>query len=247
MWAKRRNQSSGAIDVTMPPVRVRGLSLIAVTSMVLLTAGCAGDGGPGATRGVGNAGTGDGSAQPTASGTGAAPAHSAGPSVTAGGRSTGPGVTRTTAGASPPGSVARLCTMADLRFWLSLATPNAGPHGSGSVQMTNTAADRCRLSGYITVRWLDSSGAQMSITVEHLPGSMPAYTSVLQPGRSAFAGLEWTRSRALPSDPDVPCPPVPGAIEARLSTATGFAHMAWTPRDGLCDSKAGIRPIETTP
>jgi hypothetical protein len=137
--------------------------------------------------------------------------------------------------------------MADLRFWLSLATPNAGPYGSGSVQMTNIAADRCRLSGYITVRWLDSNGNQMPITVERLRGSMPAYTSVVQPGKSAFAGLEWTRSRALPSDPEILCPPAPATLEARLSTESTFARMAWTPADGLCDSKAGIRPIEMIP
>jgi hypothetical protein len=137
--------------------------------------------------------------------------------------------------------------MVDLRFWLSLATPAGGPYGSGSIQMTNIAADRCRVSGYPTVRWLDSAGAQMSINVEKLPGSMPAYTSVVVPGKSAFAGLRWTRSRALPSDPDILCPPAPAAIEVRLSSETTFARMVWTPGEGLCDSKAGIQPIEMIP
>ncbi|WP_117213725.1 DUF4232 domain-containing protein [Allorhizocola rhizosphaerae] len=137
--------------------------------------------------------------------------------------------------------------MSDLRFRLSLATPMAGPYGSGSVQMTNTASDRCRVSGYITVRWLDGNGNQMPISVERLPGSMPAYTSVVQPGKSAFAGLEWRRSRSLPSDPDILCPPAPASFEARLSNEGAFARMAWTPGEGLCDSKAGIRPIESIP
>jgi hypothetical protein len=137
--------------------------------------------------------------------------------------------------------------MADLRFWLSLSTPSAGPYGSGSVQMTNIAADKCRVSGYLTVRWLDSNGNQMAITVERLSGSMPAYTSLVQPGKSAFAGLEWRRSRALPSDPDILCPPAPATLQARLSTEETFARMAWTPAEGLCDSKAGIRPIEMIP
>jgi hypothetical protein len=113
--------------------------------------------------------------------------------------------------------------------------------------MTNIAADRCRVSGYITVRWLDANGRPMSITVERLPGSMPAYTSVLQPGKSAFAGIEWTRSRALPSDPEILCPPAPKTLEARLSAETTFARMAWTPAEGLCDAKAGLRPIERIP
>jgi len=37
------------------------------------------------------------------------------------------------------------------------------------------------------------------------------------------------------------------SAQARLSTQTTFARMAWTPGDGLCDSKAGIQPIEMTP
>jgi hypothetical protein len=108
-----------------------------------------------------------------------------GRSPTAGGRSGGPGSNRTTAGAPPAGTVTRPRGMADLRFWLSVSVPNAGAYGSGSVQMTDIAADRCRVSGYITVRWLDSSGKQMPITVNQLPGSMPGYTSVVRPGKSA--------------------------------------------------------------
>lgn len=137
--------------------------------------------------------------------------------------------------------------MADLRFWLSVSTPNAGPRGSGSIQMTNIASDRCRVSGYLTVRWLNSNGNPVPITVGRLPGSMPGYTSVVQPGRSASAGLEWTRSRALPSDPEILCPPAPATLQARLSTERTFARMAWTPGDGLCDTKAGLRPIEINP
>jgi hypothetical protein len=123
----------------------------------------------------------------------------------------------------------------------------AGPYASGSVQMTNIAADRCRVSGYITVRWLDQNGKPMPITVDHLPGSMPGYTSVVRPGRSAFAALRWTRSRALPSDPDILCPPAPATLEARLPTESTFARVAWTPGEGLCDAKAGIQPIEMIP
>ena len=137
--------------------------------------------------------------------------------------------------------------MGDVRFWLSLSLPMAGPYGGGSVQMTNKGADRCRVSGYMTVRWLDRSGKPMPITVEHVSGSMPAYTSLLQPGQSANAGLRWTRSRALPSDPDILCPPAPASIEARLSTEHTFARMAWTPAEGLCDNKADLQPIEKSP
>lgn len=118
------------------------------------------------------------------------------------------------------------------------------PTASGSVQMTNTASDKCRLSGYITVRWLDANGAQMPITVERISGSMPGYTSVVEPGKAAHAGLRWTRSRALPSDPEVLCPPAPKSLEARLSTENTYARMAWTPGEGLCDMKAGLQPIE---
>jgi hypothetical protein len=229
----------------MPAVYTRGLSLIAVTSVALLSAGCGARRAPNTTERTQDATAG----QPTAS-TGAVPASSAprGPSLrsspTAGKRPPG---TNGPTGAPPAGSVARPCRMADLRFWLSLATPMAGPYASGSVQMTNVAADRCRLSGYIAVRWLDPNGRSMPITVEHLPGSMPGYTSVVRPGKSAFAGLRWTRSRALPSDPDILCPPAPATLEARLSTENTFARMAWTPREGLCDSKAGIQPIEMIP
>jgi hypothetical protein len=137
--------------------------------------------------------------------------------------------------------------MADLRFSLSLGLPMQGPYASGSVQMRNIAADRCRVSGTITVRWLDADGRQMPVTVERLPGSMPGYTSVLQPGKSAGASVEWRRSRSLPSDPDVLCPPAPATLEARLAAESTFARMAWTPREGLCDAKAGVRPIEMTP
>ncbi|MDG6106988.1 DUF4232 domain-containing protein [Dactylosporangium aurantiacum] len=169
-------------------------------------------------------------------------------SAAGGGRSAKPATSRTSAGTTPPaGSLARPCTMADLRFSLSLGLPMAGPFASGSVRMTNTAADRCRVSGTITVRWLDGGGRPMPVTVERLPGSMPGSTSVLQPGRAANAGLEWRRSRSLPSDPDVLCPPAPAALEARLTAETTFARMAWTPGEGLCDAKAGVRPIEPSP
>jgi hypothetical protein len=87
----------------------------------------------------------------------------------------------------------------------------------------------------------------MPITVERLPGSMPAYTSVIQPDKAAFAGLRWRRSRALPSDPDILCPPAPKTLEARLSTEDTFVRIAWTPAEGLCDSKAGLEPIEMLP
>jgi hypothetical protein len=138
--------------------------------------------------------------------------------------------------------------MADLRFWLSLGLPMAGPNAGGSVHMTNTASDRCRVSGSITVRWLDSGGGEMPIVVEQLPGSMPGYTTVLEPGRGgANAGIQWRRSRAMPSDPDILCPPAPAWVEARLSGETTWARMAWTPKEGLCDMKAGARPIEKTP
>jgi hypothetical protein len=138
--------------------------------------------------------------------------------------------------------------MADLRFWLSLGLPMAGPYAGGSVHMSNTASDRCRVSGSISVRWLDSGGGTMPIAVEQLPGSMPGYTTVLEPSRGgANAGIEWRRSRAMPSDPDVLCPPVPAWIEARLSGEATWTRMAWTPKEGLCDMKAGARPIEKTP
>ena len=217
--------------------------MIIVISVALMPAGCGAHRAPQNTARAQVATTG----QPTASaGAVAAPSTSHGPSArpspTGGRRPVG--TNSSPAGASRTGSVARPCGMGDLRFWLSLATPMAGPYASGSVQMTNIAADRCRVSGYITVRWLDSSGKPMPITVEQVPGSMPGYTSVLSPGRSAFAGLRWTRSRALPSDPDILCPPAPATIEARLSTGNTFARMGWTPHEGLCDSRAQIQPIE---
>lgn len=220
-------------------VRTQGLSLTAVTSLALLVGGCTADQAWNAV---------DASAPPTAS-TAAVEASDApsgppsSPSPTVSGRSPAPKTSRTTT-PPPAGTVARLCQMADLRFWLSMSLPMAGPQASGSVQMTNIATDRCRMSGYITVRWLDANGNQMPITVERLPGSMPAYTSVLEPGKSASARVEWRRSRALPSDPDILCPPAPKTLEARLSTENTFARMAWTPAEGLCDMKAGLRPIE---
>ena len=227
----------------MPAVRKRGFALITATVSALLASACGADH-PSSTFVAGPSAS--AAALPASAASGSpAPGPSAG---TKGSQSPKPAPVRTGGGSATTGaSVARPCRMADLRVGLSLATPIAGPYGSGSVQFTNVAADKCRLSGYITVRWLDSGGRQMPVSVQHLPGSMPGYTSLLQPGRSASAGLEWTRSRALPSDPDIPCPPVPASLEATLSTETNFARMAWTPGDGLCDSKAGVRPIEMNP
>lgn len=233
----------------MPDVRTRTLVLVIAVGLAAATGGCASPGAAGSAswHAPGEAAV-DASAQPVASTpTGVPPGASDGPSASASTVPSGPpspSTSRGSASAASTGSVARVCRMVDLRFWLSLATPAAGPYASGSVQMTNIATDRCRVSGYITVRWLDGAGAQMPIAVEHRPGSMPGYTSVLVPGKSAFAGLSWTRSRALPSDPDILCPPAPAAIEARLAAETTFARMTWTPGEGLCDAKAGLEPVE---
>jgi hypothetical protein len=236
----------------MPPVTTRGHLLTTVAAIVILaaggTAGCSAD--PATADPNANAQHATASARPSASRPAVKASPTAGrpsarPSPTAARRSTAP---KTTTKSTPaPAGVARECRMADLRFWLSLGLPMAGPYGGGSVQMTNIAADRCRVSGYMTVRWLDANGKPMPITVERIPGSMPAYTSLLQPGQSANAGLRWTRSRALPSDPDILCPPAPASIEARLSAASAWARMAWTPGEGLCDNKAGLQPIEKSP
>jgi hypothetical protein len=75
---------------------------------------------------------------------------------------------------------------------------------------------------------------------------MAAYTSVVQPGK---IGVRWARVHPVEGLAVGPGDPVPSGARSRgpLSTEGTFARRAWTPADGLCDSKTGTRPIEMIP
>ncbi len=232
---------------------MRSLGLFALVVMlaggvVLPAAGCS-------TSAVGRPGKGVW-AQPSDSVPGsAAPVPSAahpssGPPPTQGSRSPVPTRSGTAGGGWPP-----WCRLTDLRFATSSGT-GAGSLVSGSVLLTNVSGHRCALGIYLILRWRDTNGTVLPVTVTRVNGPVPPpVVFVIQTGSTAFAGLYWNRYQSLNST--ATCPPLPATLDIWLP-ATGddphpergpAAQLTWVTGDNasVCRGTVELRPIDRLP
>jgi len=161
-----------------------------------------------------------------------------------------PNATRATTGGWPP-----WCTMADLRFATEAGT-GGGSLVTGGVLLTNVSGHPCSLGTYLILRWQDTQGNVVPVTMTHVNGPVPPpVTFVSQPGSTAIAPLRWNRYQSLNSTQT--CPPYPVTLDVWLPPTVDNphpeqgtpGHATWVTGDNasVCQGTVQLQPIERLP
>ena len=224
----------------MPSLRV----WVALALLVLPVAGCAQ---PGGARPVAVW------VQPTSAATTATPSPKVAvtPPTTTGPVGTGPAQNPRPAASAPP-----WCRQSDLRFEYRFGTGGSEQSWVGSVLLTNVSGPRCALTGYLTVRFRDASGAVLSVPETRRPDPQTPHTIAIPPGRTGVAGLDWRRPHNSPPPPG-PCPAaatleiwLPPTVENPHPELGPPARVPWvvTPTGGvLCGGTIELSPVNFIP
>lgn len=151
---------------------------------------------------------------------------------------------------SGTGSAPPWCTLADLRFSLSLGSGGVGI--PGSLLMTNISGRRCALSGYLLLTWRDANGAAIAVSVNKRPDPQTPHAVAIAPGGRGIVGLGWQRYKSEP--PPVLCTPVPKTLDVRLPPTVQNPHpetgpaerISWFTGDsaGMCGPKVDMLPVD---
>jgi hypothetical protein len=227
----------------------RGLAVIAAAAVALVTvAGCASGSGRDTTSGTAADRSGDSSAlSPASAGPESAGPQSAPPGLAGSGPASAPAGGSPKPGGSGPatGPAAGPCRLADLRFGLKAATA-AGANMSATLTMTNISARRCTMKGYLVLQWRDAGGNVLPVKVDPMIDAQAPHAIAVPPGATAVATVYWSRYQPQVRGDELPCPPYPTTVEARLPGESAVARVPWIAGDGggLCGAAVGVRPVD---
>ena len=167
-----------------------------------------------------------------------------------------PAAAPTTPRTTPPASSAPpWCRQSDLRFEFRYGTGGSELGWVGSVLLINATGPRCALTGYLTVRFRDATGALVPVPEVRRPDPQTPHTVAIPAGRTGVAGLDWHRNRDAPTDPG-PCP-TPATLEVWLPPTVENPHpeqgaparIPWVPGPdgGLCAGTIELLPVNYIP